>query len=402
MARMAGDRGWGLLTGLGLFALVWACTKPDDTDAEPVDAVVAAMLADVWPEVVAPALAAAEIEAEALLVATEAWAAAERADGDTVTARAQAQEAWRAAMRAWQGVEVLQIGPAGDSLTAVGGADLRDHVYSWTTTNRCRVDQETVEAAWADADFFEVNLVNVYGLDAAETLLFSAPNVNDCPSQVDINASGTWAALGEDAVQQNRADYAVAVARQLVADIVRIEQAWDPAGGDFDGQLATAGQPGSVYESPEQAVNAVYDALFYLETSTKDRKLGGPLGLRDCGGADCLSLVETTFAGGSNEWVAVNLVAFRRLFAGGEGTGLEDVLRELGFADVADAVLLALDGADAAAAALEVPIDVAATGDPTDALALHAAIVEVTDLLKGDIATLLALEIPSEAAGDND
>jgi predicted lipoprotein len=405
MARTAGDlRGWLALTALGAAAVLQPLACNDGAEGEPPPAadVMLELLAGVGPEVVQPALSRASEAAEQLVAASVAWASAESAGGDTAAARASAQEAWRALMERWQEVEVLQIGPAASSLTAVGGQDLRDEVYSWPTTNPCRVDQETVYGGYAQPDFFEVSLVNSYGLDALETLLFSEPAVNACPGQVDINAEGTWDALGEDGVQQRRADYAVVLAGGVRDVVAGLSQAWDPAGGDFSGQVARAGEQGSPYASPEQALNAVFDALFYVELQTKDKKLGRPLGLLDCAGTDCADEVETPVAGGSNVWIAANLRSFRALFVGGEGTGMDELVRSLGEPELADAVLSALDQADAAAAALTVPVDVAATADPAPALALHAAVKGVTDLLKGDLATLLVLQVPSEAAGDND
>ena len=53
-----------------------------------------------------------------------------------------------ATMAAWQELEGLQIGPAGSSLSTIGGQDLRDEIYSYPNVNRCRSDQETVEEAW--------------------------------------------------------------------------------------------------------------------------------------------------------------------------------------------------------------------------------------------------------------
>ena len=51
---------------------------------------------------------------------------------------------------------------------------------------------------------------------------------------------------------------------------------------------------------------------------------------------------------------------------------------------------------------LEMSIDEAIQTDPDAVLAIHTALKEVTDILKGDLATVLSLQIPTEAAGDND
>jgi hypothetical protein len=100
--------------------------------------------------------------------------------------------------------------------------------------------------------------------------------------------------------------------------------------------------------------------------------------------------------------VVVNLRAFRTLYLGGDGAGVDDLLRALGEASLADAMLAALDVADAAAAAVTNPYDVAMAGDRAPMDALYAAVKAVTDLWKGDVATVLTMQIPGEAAGDAD
>ena len=182
-------------------------------------------------------------------------------------------------------------------MTAKGGADLRDEVYSWPTVNRCRVDQETVYGTFRDGGFLDDNLVNVYGLAALETLLFSPPGENGCATEVYINSDGSWAALGVDGVQQARADYAVVVAGGVKDTIAALVDAWDPSGGDFGAALAAGSTP---FDGPTSGLQAVFDALFYLENETKDQKLGRPLGLQDCVGLACTLEAESLLAGGSD------------------------------------------------------------------------------------------------------
>jgi predicted lipoprotein len=363
----------------------------------PATEALAAMLSDLGPQVVLPALDAADTTATALADAADAWAA----DPANADAQAAAQQAWRDAMLAWQACELLQLGPAGDALAVVGGAGLRDDIYSWPTVNRCRVDQETVGDAWRSESFVNDALVNVRGLDALETLLFSPAGENGCPADVSPNADGAWGALG-DAVQARRAEYAAVLAHDVRDRVHTLHTAWDPAGGDFSGALAAAGGAESPYESPDAALVDVYASLYYLDLFTRDRKLAEPLGLRDCVGESCLDTVETPLAGGSDVWIRANLTAFRALFFGGDGAGLDDVITAAGHADVVAAMATALDDADAAAAALTVPVDDAVATNPEAALAVHDRLTPIVDLLRGDVATVLSLQVPSEAAGDND
>lgn len=395
MAPAAGSSGrmaasWLALAGLaGLVALrPVACTDGQDDVGAITSAEVADLLADVGPEVVEPALADFLVQAGALETALSTW---DGADGG----RAEAQAAWTAAMSSWQRLEVMQIGPAASSLTAVGGADLRDEIYSWPTVNACRVDQETAEGNWDQADFFTGNLVNSYGLDAIEHLLWADAG-NACPSQSTPNSDGAWDALGEEGVAANRA----AFSRVLAAEITRqggvLLAHWQ---GDFGQALANASDP---FEDEQQALNAVYDALFYLETMTKDRKLAWPLGSEDCGAESCPDDVEGLESGTGAASVAANLEGFRALFTGGEGTGWDDLLIDLGHQDLSDQVLADTDAALLLAQGISEPLDQLVAEEPAQVQALHDAVKAVTDALKGDLATILNLQIPDEASGDND
>jgi len=406
MAPAAGSaRGWVALGALAGLSVLKACVDGGDAP-EATSPEVQAVLEDTWPRVVEPALARVAVEAQALETAARAWEQAERDGVDGAPARAAAQEAWRATMLAWQEAELLQLGPAGASLDVVGGLDLRDRIYAWPTVNRCRVDQETVAGRWDAPDFLDTSLVNVIGLDALEVLLFSPDGENGCPGQVDINATGTWDALGPAGVRAARASYARALAAGVRADLDALGAAWDPASGAFARTFAAAGAAGNPYESATDAVNALFDAAFYLEEVTKDQKLGYALGNGDCtGGADsCLGQVEGPLAGGSHLWVAANLRGFRTLYTGGgaEGQGLEDLLRAVGEGALADEVLAALDAADAAAAGVMSSLPLAVDTDRASVETLQARVDVVCDLLRLDVASVLALRVPEEAAGDND
>lgn len=399
MAKAAGSSGWLLLLGLGGAAtLKLSCQGSGGGDPAVADALTA-LLADVGPLVVQPAIDGNQAAALGLEAAVDAWLDAELNQTGGDEARLAAQDAWWDAMEAWQELEVLQIGPLGASLTAVGGEDLRDEVYSWPTVNRCRVDQETAYEDWDDADFYTVNLVNVYGLAALEFLLYSEPGVNDCSSQVDINSDGSWAALGEAGVQQNRAAYAASLVAHHLDSLDLIASAWALDGSDWGGQLETGGEPGSAYESPEQALQALSDALYYMEIGVQDRKLGYALGVGACEQTSCLDDIESPLAGGSHAWVAVNLRAFRTLYTGGEGAGIDDLLASLGEDALAAELTDALDVADGAAAALDLPFDAAAAGDVQ---ALYDAVKAVADLWSEQVIMVLSLQIPAEAAGDAD
>lgn len=389
---MSGSRSWSIVAGVGVAAwIAVACRTPTNA----VDPATAAVLADVGPRVLLPAIDDFVAATDTLTAATAAW----RASGAEADRQA-AQAAWRDAFVAWQVLEPMQLGPAASSVSAVGGLDLRDRIYAWPTIARCKVDQVTAKGEATAAGFVDDALVDVIGLGALETLLFSLPGENACGETVDINADGTWAALGTDGVQAARAAYADVLAADVRASAGALRDAWDPAQGDFSGALAAAGTEGSPYADGSDALDAIFAALMYVDTAVKDEKIGPVLGVIGCDEASCTDDVEAPLADASIAAVQANLHGFDLLFHGGDGEGLDDLLVDHGDTALRDEVDAALADAIAKTAALSIPLEDAAS-DPATAEAF-TAIEALGDLLVGDVATVLTLTLPAEAAGDAD
>ena len=368
-----------------------------------------AMLASLGEHVALSSYRAFQTEAQALQTATAAWSDsfASVPAGDDAK-RAAAQDAWRSAMVAWQRAELLQFGPAGLSTDATGGEGLRDEIYSWPTVNACRVDQVTAGKDYEAPTFFNGTLVNAYGLDALEYLLFRADAGNDCRPQVQINADGTWAALSAEEIARRRAAYAQVVAGRVVADAGRLVDAWDPAKGNFLAELASAGKEGSDFRSTADAVDEVFAAMFYADLELKDMKLAEPSGLSPaCTTETCPEKLESRWAKHSKENVVANLQGLRALFTGGAPgdeakQGFDDHLAAVQAADFAAEIVTDIDAAISTAEGVEGTFEEAIATEPAKVEAVHAAVKKVTDHLKGRLVTLLNLRVPQEGAADND
>ncbi|MBK9266996.1 MAG: imelysin family protein [Polyangiaceae bacterium] len=321
------------------------------------------------------------------------------------TAREAARLAWTKAIDVWQQAELFQFGPAAPSNTP-GGQSLRDQIYSWPLVSRCLVEQNIVSKSYENPDFGTAVLVNMRGLAAAEYLLYYGGSDNACSPSTNINASGDWAALGTDELALRKAHYASAIATSVANSARALEQAWRADGGNFIGKFLGAGSSGSVYTTEQMALNAVSDAMFYMEKPLKDLKLARPLGIMDCDAASCPEAVESRYAGRSRTHIRNNLVGFRMLLSGcdaGGNIGFDDLLTASGAGSLATKLTTNVDLAIAAADA--VPQDdlaVALANDPSSVLALHAAVKSITDLLKTEFVSILDLEPPQHVEGDND
>ncbi|MGH1343071.1 MAG: imelysin family protein [Nannocystales bacterium] len=352
--------------------------------------------------VFAPTHAAFSEAADALSSAAATHAQAVADGGDVATSREAVEVAFGDLAVALQHVELLQLGPAAGS-SGIEGEFLRDELYSWPAVNTCRIDQELVVGEYGAADFTDTRLVNVYGFDALEYLLFSGSPDNTCPPQLPINGSGEWDALGEAEVEVRRAAYAAGVASAMATVADDLESTW-AEGGAWHGYLS---DPSSgPLESTSAAMDEVLRAMFYIDKSLKDIKLARPAGIKDCSADVCLDEVESLWAGLSKEQAVANLAAFRQLMWAGpsadEGVGFDDLLSAVGEGALGEEMLADTTAAIDALEAVEGTFVDALTADAAALDASHAAVVELTDDLKGDFPIVLMLNVPSEAAGDAD
>jgi predicted lipoprotein len=312
-------------------------------------------------------------------------------DADRVAAR----DAWFEAIDAWQHAELALLGPAAAMGAAVGGEDLRDAIYSWPVVNPCRVDQETAARGF---DALGESPVNVRGLDALEYLLFVVDFENSCEPNSAINSDGVWAELTEAQITERRADYAAAAALDLQATSSSLGIAW----AEFTPELETAGDTSTVFPRQRDAINAISDALFYIDTDVKDMKVAEPAGLSECAEATCPEQLESQFAKASAAHVRANVEAFLELFGDDESAGFYALLAHHGAealgADIVSATddaLEVIDGLDATFAAL-------LESEPERVVEVYDAIKVITDLLKTEFLSILDLDLPDRAAGDND
>jgi uncharacterized protein len=316
-----------------------------------------------------------------------------------------ARRAFRAAMSAWQMLEVHRYGPAarkGDD--PAGGQDLRDEIYAWPLGGRCNVELQLVSKGYAQPGF-AAQLINVRGLGTLEYLLFNEDASNGCPSYSPLNAQGTWAALGLEELRTRKAEYARVVADDVLAHATALVAAWE--GGRFREQLVAAGSAGSPYTSEQAALNAVSNALFYVEREVKDKKLALPPGISpDCTSGSCPELLESQYAGLSTENIRQNLRGFRQLFWGcgprASGLGFDDWLNEVGAGELERRMATAFEGATLAFEQLDPPLERALLSKPEVATVAYQSLKRFTDLLKTEFVSALRLELPTGTETDND
>lgn len=355
----------------------------------------AAVLASLGQGVVVPLLEEFAVEAASL---ESALLGAVGGQGS----REQAQEAWREAIAVWQVLEVMQFGPAGARANQVmGGQSLRDLIYTWPNTSACQVDRQTAGADYDDPDALAALSGAAVGLEAIEYALFTEDPGNSCNGLDPLNSDGIWATLE---VPERRLAHAAALSTFLRRSANELVAAWAPAAGNFLEELTNPSRSGAVYGSAQEGLNAVSDAMFYLNKEVKDMKVGQPAGLTRCPADSCP--FESRWALRGKEHVVENLRGFRILFLGGDrggdAPGFDDLLTDMGAAEVAEGLDAAIVEATSRVEAIPGPLQDAAVEDPTRVKAAHEAIDAIAVLFETEVLSVLELEIPDRAEGDGD
>lgn len=315
-------------------------------------------------------------------------------------AQAAARSAFATAFDAWQRAEALLLGPA-----AMDDQTLRNYVYGWPLLSPCEIDRD-VAARWDDPASYDVTreLVNARSLAAVEYLLFPQTDAHSC-----VATPPGWDALAS-ALPRARCRLAQAISGDVATKGTALHDAWRPDGGAYASDFAQAGRAGSTLPSAQAAVNLISDAMFYVDEMVKDMKLAEAAGIAvnacDVVQTPCLREVEARFSDRATFAIRQNLQTLREVFTGvalaGQGPGFDDFLIAVGQAELAARMINKLDVAIARAAELPDSFATALSSDYSKVVATHAAVREFTDDLKSQFLTVLALDIPDDAATDND
>lgn len=313
-----------------------------------------------------------------------------------------AQEAFKTAFSSVQMLDMMQIGVISDN-----NAALRNTIYSWPNINTCSVDQDVIfhdlDSINGSAYDITKRPVSRRGMDALEYLLFTENLEHSCP--IDSGVIAEWANKNDAERLSARCQFSVTVVDDVVNNAAIYAQAWQ----QYSTEIKNAGQPGNQYATTQDAVNAISDALFYIDSITKDDKLGTPLGFfaNACGNAPCPQEVESNVSDISIQNIKDNVQAFISLFNGNGSdaenqVGFDDYLIDVGDQETSDLINQGLNNAITSADQISGSLDEAIISDKANVEALHADIKSVTDQMKTDFITSLSLELPATSAGDND
>ena len=337
-----------------------------------------------------------ELKSALTLLSTDVDAYCANTSGASEITNAQVE--FKNTMAVVQQLEVMQFGPI---------ADLRDELYVWPSNSLCRIDDQVATNPLETIDTIDDN---ARSLTAVEYIIFNEDVADACQSVLSLP---TWMANTPNLA--DRKDARCTYAKNIVDDLEVKVTALEATLSSYD--LSTA------FSTLQQAANAVSDALFYVDTQTKDAKIKEPLIVNAANSNDVefnTAQLESQFANISKENIENNLIAAKAVIE----AGIDDYLIAKGQQTLVTNMLAALDGALANAAQIDGSLNVALTtpaitnsacvnlgsdgsydaqsNDLEVFCALQWNIKTFTDLLKEDFVLALSFSTPATADGDND
>ncbi len=327
------------------------------------------------------------------------------------TALTAAETAWSDLQAAIQQSESHVIGPAADN-----GESLRNRLNSYQAgeLSTCGIDQSVVLAS-QDPNFDVAGrTVNQRSIAAVEYLLFNQDLTHTCPSQ--ITETATWDARSADERKTLRCEYAVKVSEDIATTADTLVNAWSTDSGNY---RSTFVNPNNIAASLE----ALSDAMFYMDVEVKDSKLGIPTGISNsCSGFSCAEDVESPYSQTSLQNIRNNLVAFEQMLTGGNGLGFDDIIVQADVSELNDRFVTnisdAIGNIDSQTTSLFTQasniVDAQDEADCNNAFAnpstptsipacnLYGFIKLITDDLKVGFVAAVDVDLPDRAQSDND
>ena len=290
------------------FGLVTACDNSDD----PVDPVsgygdVTGIINDYVDKTVLPTYQDMKNKAWVLDDAVKELSEAGGFTNANITA---ACDAWRATRVPWEQSEAFLFGPA----TLQSLDPLLD---SWP------LDQGGIDQVLAGGSYIDPGALGetVRGFHTVEYFLF-----------LDGEPRTTATFI------PNSLEYLTVVTEVLRDDCIKLWSSWagadalsgkdaeamddaefEPASPSYASQFKNAGNAGSVYISPDEAIDAIVDGCMTISEEVGAQKIGGPNGMAATNPAQAVLEVESWYSWNSIDDYANNIISIRNSYFGSRG-----------------------------------------------------------------------------------
>lgn len=293
-----------------------------------------------------------------------------------------------------------------------------EEIYSREMINPCGIDTELIKAN-RNKKYKGPRQVSKKGITAIEYLMYDKTIKSSCIA--DIPMVKEWEKKDNLSKKKDRCHYLKFVAKDLVKHTNTYNNTWSKDGENYPHQLLNKNILGSV----DATINALTDAVFFLEVVTKDKKIGIPTGINDneCEWGFCPHQSEHIFSNYSFSSLIKNLEGTRAILTGTnpltgqKGFGFNSYLASIEHKFVGDLMIHKIDKAiknlksqpvGTSVHTLTLNLDIpsckrsSSTNREQEACALYYDIKQVTDVLKTEFLVAMQVAAPRDAQGDQD
>lgn len=219
------------------------------------------------------------------------------ADATSINLEA-ARQAWRNTRKPWEQSEGFLFGPV-----STNGID--PSIDSWPVNV---VDLEAVLSSGAvlTKSYIDGLEGTLKGFHTIEFLL--------------------WGENGDktiDAFTAREFEYLIATTQSLESDTYNLQNSWNPAGENFQNEIAMAGESGSMYISQKSAMQEIINGMIAIADEVANGKIYDPLSQLD------ITLEESRFSANSKEDFKDNIRSIQNLYEGKylmDGSGISDFI----------------------------------------------------------------------------
>lgn len=311
---------------------------------------------------------AAELEARAV----------ELGDDPSEATLLAAQDAWWQARTPWKRADLFGFGPYALQPERYG-----PKIDFWP--GRPDTVLEVLESDTPlDADGLELVGAPAKGFTALEYLLF----------EPDIDLIEAFAAT------PRRAAYAAALSADLAARTRELAAAWDPASGNYLGELLDGGRGSASFSTLDAALGEVVNRAGYALENDRLEKLGRPLGDKADGTAQP-ELCESPWSGRSQTDLGDNLAGIALVYRGDAASGvlgLDQYLRYRG-RELTTTFEARFVACEAALAGVSLPFTQAVVDEPEALRTLMSELAALQRFFQVDVISALSLSV---GFNDND
>jgi predicted lipoprotein len=289
-----------------------------------------------------------------------------------------AQDAWWQARTPWKRSDLFGFGPYSLQPQRLG-----PKIDFWPGRPESVLEVLAADTA-LDADGLELVGAPAKGFTALEYLLFE-------PDLDLIEAFSTT---------PRRAEYVAALAADLGARTRELAEAWDPAFGNYLGELVDGGRGSTSFSTLDAALGEIVNRAGYALENDRLEKLGRPLG-DTADGTPQPDLCESPWSGRSREDMSDNLAGIALVYRGDAANGvggLDEYLRYRG-RELAATFEQRFGACEAALDAVALPFTQAVADDPESLRTLMSELAALQRFFQIDVISALSLSV---GFNDND